>query len=363
MIIYHILKRSAFLKETINIFSKLPFNNKYCIVDKHNESDVQLSFYNSFNELVNEINDNADIVIIHSVFFNLRRISNITKPIIWCSWGYDIYSSKEYKRHRLITISKYKQETERYLRKVNVCLRRTLTIIKDFILQDNTQKQWKKFYKQVTAIAPVIKNEFDLIRYQNPDYQFKYFYFKYLDYEDQLLYNSDYSPEILLGNSATVENNHLDILKCLKDRNIDTKICIPISYGDKMYKQYLKKNNRNRNIIFLEKFMPKDAYYKYISNYGNVIIGCLRQQAMGNVYRALRTGKRLFLYKDSIIYKFLKAEGYIIFSIEDDLTQDLINNTFSSVDADYNRQLYMRNNSYDDLINKLKCQLIDIVGN
>lgn len=361
MEVYHILKKSAFLDNTIIIFNRLPFKNKYCIVDSYNTKDSQISFYNNFADLVNEINDKASIVIIHSVFFKLEKISKITKPIVWCTWGYDIYSSKEYRRQRLITIQKYKKESENYLRKPVVYLRRVLTIIKDLILQNNTQRQWNDFYKQVTAIAPVIKNEYDLIKNQNPGFAFKYFYFKYLDLEEQASELLNYSPGILLGNSATIENNHLDIIKILNKRKIDTKVCIPISYGDKMYKDFLRKNVNNENITFLENYMPKDQYYNYINNYGNVIIGCLRQQAMGNIYRALKTGKRVFLFKDSIMYDFLKSEGYIVFSIDEDLSQELIQTKFKMNDAEYNRTLYMKKNSSEELINKLKQQLVSIV--
>lgn len=360
MTIYHILRKSSFSDDTVTIFNKLPYDNKYCIIGEENVENSMFSFYNSFKELVKNINKEADIVIIHSVFFNVKKIRKIQKPIVWFTWGFDIYSSEEYKRKRLITIPKYKEETNKYLNAPSVYLRRMVTICKDLILHNNSRRYWEHFYKQVTAIAPVLREEFELIKKQNPQYSFKYLYFKYLDSDDNSLDNQSYSSGILLGNSSTVENNHLDVIKILEERNIKTKVCIPISYGDSMYKKYLKKNITSNNVEFLQKYMQKNDYYKYINGYGNVIIGCLRQQAMGNIYRALRTGKRLFLYKDSIIYKHLKALGYVIYTIDDDLFQDIIDTKFDEHDSLLNKQLYKKNNSRTDLINSLEKQLINI---
>ena len=63
--------------------------------------------------------------------------------------------------------------------------------------------------------------------------------------------------------------------------------------------------------------MPRDEYFKLIDNCSYAVFGVMRQQAMGNIYHCLCQGVKVFLYRDSLVYRFLKEWGYVVFAIED----------------------------------------------
>ena len=97
------------------------------------------------------------------------------------------------------------------------------------------------------------------------------------------LKNIQLGNNILVGNSAHPENNHLDIAYKLKTINLSNrKIIVPLSYGDNKYKKIILKKYKN---IFGNKFKPlldfisiKD-YLNILKSCNICIMGHLRQQA------------------------------------------------------------------------------------
>lgn len=120
---------------------------------------------------------------------------------------------------------------------------------------------------------------------------------------------------IQIGNSATEENHHLEILKKLskyKDEKIE--IYVPLSYGDVQYayevETYGKKVFGNK-FIAIKNFMPKDEYYLFIRKMDIAIIDVQRQQALGNLAFHLYFGNILYLNKKSVVNYYCKYEvGY-----------------------------------------------------
>ena len=68
----------------------------------------------------------------------------------------------------------------------------------------------------------------------------------------------------------------------------------------------------------------------------------MRQQAMGNIFLCLLCGIKVFLFKESIVYKQLIESGYFVFSIEDDLNDLSLQTLLSKEQAYNNFQLCMR---------------------
>lgn len=127
---------------------------------------------------------------------------------------------------------------------------------------------------------------------------------------------------ILLGNSASATNNHLEALELLKSLNIgDRNIVTPLSYGCKKYAKAIIDEGQKQfgdQFIPLNSFLPMDEYNRVMSNCGIVIMNHYRPQAMGNVIAALYMGAKVFL-NDTIVYKYFKGLGCHIYLIEEDL--------------------------------------------
>lgn len=128
--------------------------------------------------------------------------------------------------------------------------------------------------------------------------------------------------DILLGNSASPTNNHLEAFDILKNQNLDgRKIFTPLSYGRKRYAKAIIKEGKKifrDNFEALTTFLPLEEYNKIISRCGIVIMNHYRPQAMGNIIASLYMGAKVFLHNTDA-YQYLKGLGCNIFLIEKDL--------------------------------------------
>ena len=128
---------------------------------------------------------------------------------------------------------------------------------------------------------------------------------------------------ILIGNSANITNNHLDIFDSLeKFRILDRKIYVPLSYSKYSisYVDEVVQNGKQmfgKNFIPLLNFVDVETYNSIIDSCGIVFMNHLRSQAGGNVIFSLYTGKKVFMSKKSNMYVFLKNLGLTIFNVDD----------------------------------------------
>lgn len=131
--------------------------------------------------------------------------------------------------------------------------------------------------------------------------------------------NASQPFNIILGNSATETNRHLNALELLskyKDGNI--KIHIPLSYGDPQYAEIVKTKARSifgEKVVFLEKFMPPEEYRKYLTQMDIGIFNNNRQQALGNLSYLFATGAKIYLNKDSALWEYITELNFSVHQI------------------------------------------------
>ncbi|MCR5605353.1 MAG: TDP-N-acetylfucosamine:lipid II N-acetylfucosaminyltransferase, partial [Treponema sp.] len=127
---------------------------------------------------------------------------------------------------------------------------------------------------------------------------------------------------ILLGNSASRENNHLDALDFLSkfaDDNI--KIYCPLSYGDteEYKKEVIEKGtsilkNKFEPVI---KFMPSEEYADFFSKMNVAIFNNNRQQAMGNITLASFLGCKVYLKQNTTMWRqYVEIGGCHFYPVE-----------------------------------------------
>ena len=130
---------------------------------------------------------------------------------------------------------------------------------------------------------------------------------------------------ILLGNSASISNNHLEAFDLLKKFNLEKRdLIVPLSYGDNKYAKELKNIGLE---VFGKKFMPIIEFMPLSSN--KILLGCeivvmnhYRQQAVGNILAMLWIGAKVYLNESNTFYHYLKINGIIVFSINKDLNPE-----------------------------------------
>lgn len=287
-----------------------------------------------------------DIIYFHSLpidSYRLFKYIDSHKIVIWWCWGYDIYSSYGILKP-FIELDLYKPLTKE-IKKTKKISR----LIFNFFKSLSLFKLRKIALNRIDYFSPVIPLEYELMK-GNPLFRAKSFMLEdgpglaYTMKNELILRNK--AQNILIGNSLTLTNNHLDILERIKDIYLtnNRSYIVPVNYGNDFNIDILKQKTQKIPAQFkwLETFIPFNEYQKLFKSITHAVFGHMRQQAMGNVYLCLKNGIKVYLFKDSIIYKQLKLKGYLIFSIEDDLNGESLTEVLSEKEAFHNYELYYK---------------------
>lgn len=127
------------------------------------------------------------------------------------------------------------------------------------------------------------------------------------------------SVNVLVGNSATETNHHLEVFEMLKkflSRKIE--VYVPLSYGDAPYRKMILHEGRR---LLGEAFHPIVEYMKYedyVAFLAKMDIGVFnndRQQGMGNITIMLALGKKVYARDDTSMWKRYVNEGKCIYPL------------------------------------------------
>lgn len=322
----HLCNDEKFIDMAINQFERLQNVKSVFVVC----SKTPLKYVKTSNvvvldkkeDVLNFVKNNpCDFVVFHSLFISLINISEIHKPIIWNSWGMDVYSDVSASRKRAITLSLYKPLTRKFVND-NLSLKNRIGKYLSSLYK------WKyiRSLKRVKYVSTVFPEEYDFIKKVKKDVVF--FPFRYISVNEGTFDTSasiDFEKKyVLLGNSLALTNNHLDILSNLESRKEHLTVIMPISYPqeNKKYKDKLLEYIETLtyvHVLPIKEFMPYQEYISRISQCSCAIFGHIRQQAVGNISEMLRRGAKVFLYKDSFAYKHYTSMGCKVFCIEEDM--------------------------------------------
>lgn len=162
---------------------------------------------------------------------------------------------------------------------------------------------------------------------------------------------------ILLGNSASATNNHLEAFELLKKINVNKRnIIAPLSYGQKRYAAAIKDTGKKLfpdNFTALTTFLPLDTYNEIISQCGFVIMNHYRPQAIGNIIAALYMGSKVFL-NNTAAYQYFKQLGCHVYLIDRDLTSKDSFQLLSEEQRAHNRKVLRAELSVNVLVKKLQ---------
>lgn len=294
--------------------------------------------------------DGIDAVYFHSLkpqWYKYFNHIDKKKTIFWWSWGFDIYTSwiitspfVKLNFLKPLTLQSYNQ----YGRK-NAMAR----FIAKFAYYPFTWWVRKKVLSRIDYFSPVISIDYDLMKEQNACFHAKPFMVTCGPGLGELepFKHKEHSGNVLVGNSLTWGNNYLDVFEYLYKLNLanNGKYIIPISYG-KAYggKENLKQSSRfkNNQVCWLDGFMPRDEYFQLFDSISHAVFGVVRQQAIGNISFCLTNGIKLFFFKDSVVYKYLKNQGYIVYTIDDDLNNEAISSVLSYEEAKHNYDIQLK---------------------
>lgn len=356
IVITHIINDKKFLASPIEQFTV--FNNTYnyfcCLDSKSKTEEISYELYSVINvktekDLQKKIHETkCDILVMHSYFISPLLLYRFRKKkILWISWGYDIYTNKLLKfiDFNKISVPFYKYKTQQWWAK-NVLLK---DVVKCLLNLPKTL--FNKFFmlKKIDYISTVIPIEYSMLRL-TLGLDINHFDFRYINNKKITNSISKLGNDILLGNSADPSNNHFDLLAILAKNKVKNKLVLPMSYGNLKYRDSVIKYGLSKKIEAFEPltdFMAYDEYRKKLLNCSYLVMGHLRQQAMGNIFLGFQLGMKVFLFEESIVYKYLKECGFIIYAIES-INFNSFTNPLSMEDKRTNLDLY------NEILNKDK---------
>jgi dTDP-N-acetylfucosamine:lipid II N-acetylfucosaminyltransferase len=136
-------------------------------------------------------------------------------------------------------------------------------------------------------------------------------------------------PIVVIGNSRAVWNNHLDLIEIISRSNNRSKyqFLLLFSYGpENRYTRCVRAKTEGRSEFrLLEEVMPKERFLEFYSPVSALVINSYRQSAVGNIFKAMRSGVKIYLNEKNIVLKWLRDEGFLISTMEDfinDLDRD-----------------------------------------
>jgi dTDP-N-acetylfucosamine:lipid II N-acetylfucosaminyltransferase len=288
-----------------------------------------------------------DAIIFHSMFdFNVQLPIHV--KVLWIGWGFDYYDLI-YKRESCLFLPKtlsFKNKSETYKSKFEQLIKSNYLLngIKSKLRKQTTKKQ---LINNISYFAPVLTSEYSLISKNNLDFNPQLVDWNYGTLEDDLIKGFEgkviKGANILLGNSATYPNNHLDIFDLIKDLDFRGNVICPLSYGDDRYKQEVCKQGKKylqNKFVALTDYMNVDEYVNVISSCSVVIMNHVRQQGLGNVVIMLYLGAKVFLRSENPMYNFFAEEGAVIYNIEElENNPTLIEQPLNENDIKINRQI------------------------
>lgn len=318
MKILHLSTDNKFLSLALSSFEEnFPECNYLWLLNSDNRVCDKQKSINTIDcldfRLIRELNK-FDVVILHSLDIYWYPFILFSKNIkfVWIGWGFDYYD---------IIYSKYNMML---LEKTGLIIKKGISI-KSRIILLITKLFKRRVISKINVFSPVLKSEYFLVKSKLKIKNMpQYVSWNYGNLEDNLLkgfFNKKTNgTSILVGNSATDTNNHIEIFELLKDLKIDNNCIVPLSYGDSEYKNIIIKKGYE---LLGNKFIPLNDFLKY-QEYISLIMGCntvimnhKRQQGLGNLIIMIYLGAKVYLRKDNPIYREFKKEGFIIFSIDD----------------------------------------------
>ena len=361
IVILHIFPDEKFFEEVADFYDSLPnidnryyfFNSDSNYVFKYIKNANRVRRFFILTDYIKELRKkDIDIVLFHSMAGRKFLYANLLRKnvkIIWWAWGFDLYE-RYGPLSPIIEIDLFKPLTKKFVENKGLRKEKKWTLyfnnsIYKFILSYLR----KRAISRVSLFLPCIPIEFDILRKSCP-----YFKGGMAINPFNLYVNATQKSKnvgnILIGNSLTYTNNHLDVFEHLYNVNLDEgrKYIIPVNYG----KGYGGVDNlisashfRDNQVIWLKDFIPIGEYNNLLNTVSHAIFGVVRQQALGNIYICLLGGAKIFLYKDSMVAQQLKHDGYIFFTIEEDLNEQSLSECLSLDEVLHNYNVYKKSMS------------------
>lgn len=297
------------------------------------------------------------------VFFGAK--SPIALPQLLLFYGAEYYNDCRYFREPL-----YGPRTQRFLDRSQ----RWTTFRKWFfgrrrpsrVDERKVASQWKAIaFSRLTHFGTHLENEYRSV-VAGVGSQAKWVNFSYYTIEDYKVAEravKSGTPRVIVGNSATASNNHLECFEILRKIGFEGETLCPLSYGDARYGDSIAKMGTHllgERFRALRQFMPLDEYSQLLGECHAMILNNYRQQSLGNIISSLWLGTRVFVSMRSPVLEHFRALGCSIQCLETDLVSAEDLRPCSAVETERNRSALSRYYARSTFVTSLRRFYTDI---
>ena len=286
------------------------------------------------NYNLHKISKGYDKIIFHNLFIEdisqLSRFHKRGEKIVWRQWSGDTFNIlKEANRFKKYNInSKFIKDYE-----VNSLLEKKQILIYNAVIKTLLwSKSAIKYYQIKNALSKIdiVGNwnafETKQIKTFYPSFKAKYFQSVYIKPDiakvkkPLLVKESNEVLNIFLGHNGYPDVNYKEIIDFLDKikNNYSFNVTCVLSYGDKEYISFILKYGKEKlgeRFKPLVNFMDMDEYYAMFDSFNVFIFNSSLQTGAGNIYQALKMGKKVFLRSENPIFQYLNQRGLVIFPI------------------------------------------------
>lgn len=275
-----------------------------------------------------------DAIILHSLYpFSIEVLARIhpRMPVVWIGMGYDYYDLVTESADSLLEPKTYKVLNSTTSRKLAEHLKASVkSVLSRFLYPNASQK--KELIKKIDLFAPVLQSEYSLVRRKLGEPFPKYIRWNYNKIADlldgKLGARTTNGKNILVGNSATATNNHIDTFHLIAKTGVpkQSKIIVPLSYGSTQYRE--KVINEGKRLFGSQfypviEFMSLDEYIDLLASCSTVVMSHIRQQAAGNLFIALYLGTSVYLDPRNPLYDEFSSMGLTVSTLSEINSQNL----------------------------------------
>lgn len=368
MKILHISTDSKFIGHALSTFERVyPKQNVVWMLDSsrksnilNNKYDKKFVFSETFKPSFLRDLKNFDIIVLHNFdvyWFFLTLLAPKGVKFAWLGWGFDYYKYIFKKEDNLLLSNTLKLK-KKFDQASKITVKLLIVSMLNAIIKPLS-------LKRISSFSPVLKEDYDLISDARIiPFLPKFISWNYGSLEEDLIKNfighRVSGESILLGNSASFTNNHIEVISFLSKLKCfyDISTIVPLSYGDEFYKNKIIEvgnamlGNSFRPIV---DFMSIDEYVKLIKQCGFVVMNHKRQQGVGNIIIMLYLGARVFLREENPTYIMLKKEGAVLNTVQElELNPKLIKTPLTEDEIQKNIKILYKHWSVEAIDTKTK---------
>ena len=303
-----------------------------------------------------------DLVVFHTFNYRYEHLLALFLsrhiPLVWIGWGYDYYDLIS-KGDLNLLLKPLTRQVKEQVRQDMDNVKDKNDAIKSFVKRILFPRLKKLATRRIDFFSPVIFEDYKLVAEAAPWMRAQYIPWNYgVTFQEKLPEISNSSDHnILVGNSSSFENNHLDVFEQIAGFDFgDRKIICPLSYGNSEYKKYVLEKGYHLfgdKFIPLEEFTSLQEYISVLSTCSIFLMNHLRQQAAGNIALAFLVGGKVLLDTRNPLFDHYKNEGFKIFPINEGGNRHWLD-VLSYEEKQNNRELILKRLDRKRILDKTK---------